>query len=127
MPIRSDQPTTGTCASLIGTHVHGPGAHGRRIEHHDVRVPTGAQHAAFARAEQFRRHLRQLMNGLWQGNRLELTHAVAERLGRERERVDHVRAGIGGADHGAVVGPELATDFPQRFVGADSRRHERGA
>ena len=116
-------------AGQIRAHMHGSGSHRRGIEHHNVRVPPGAQHAAFAQAEQFRRHLRELMDGLWQRHGLEFTDAVAEHLRGERNRVDHVEvgAGVGCADHGAVVRPELAAYFPQRFVTTDGRRHEGSA
>ena len=101
-------------ARQIGTHVYRAGANGLRIEDDDVGVPAGLQNAALAEAKEFCGHLRELMDRLFEFDSPELAHAVAEHLSRKRKRIDHVevRAGIGCADHGAVVEPQLTTNFP---------------
>ena len=91
----------------VGAKVGGSWPNRGRVEDHDVRVPAFAQDAAFAQTEEFGGDLSELMYALLQADYPMFAHPISQNLGGKRKGIDHiqVRAGVGGANDGAFVGP----------------------
>src|SRR5215216_2900257 len=97
---------------------HFVGADGLRVEHDEVGVESLAHHAPVPQPEQFRRRLRDEVNGFLHRDELAAADHVGAEDGRVR-RAAHaveVRAGIRPADEHVRVAPRVGAHLPRVLV-----------